>query len=147
MLNIHKRLGTQTPVAIDAGVTLTYEQREKGRLKATSDSGEEVRLFLERGRPLAVGEVLKSECGRHLQVKGAFEATVIARCDDWPTFARACYHLGNRHTKVEVGERWLRIQPDHVLEAMLHGLGLSTEAEMAVFNPESGAYSHGHHHH
>ncbi|MFG1495306.1 urease accessory protein UreE [Saccharospirillum sp. HFRX-1] len=147
MLNIHERLGTQTPVDSEAGITLTFEQREKGRLRVFADSGEEVRLFLERGRPLAVGEILKSECGRHLQVKGALEATVIARCDDWLTFARACYHLGNRHTKVEVGERWLRIQPDHVLEDMLHGLGLTTEAEMAVFNPESGAYSHGHHHH
>lgn len=147
MLNIHERLGTHTPVDADAGVTLTYEQREKGRLKALTDNGEEVRLFLERGRPLAVGEVLKSECGRHLQVKGALEAVTLARATDWLSFSRACYHLGNRHTKVQVGELWLRIQPDHVLEDMLKGLGLSVESETAVFNPESGAYSHGHHHH
>jgi urease accessory protein len=65
-------------------------------------------------------------------------------------FARACYHLGNRHVKVQVGERWLRISPDHVLEQMLGQLGLRLEPEEAVFVPESGAYaggSHGHHHH
>lgn len=147
MLEINERLGHATPVSVDEAVTLTHEQREKGRLRATSDTGEEVRLFLERGRPLAVGEVLKSSCGRHLQVRGAIEEVVTATCDDWPTFARACYHLGNRHVKVEIGELWLRIKPDHVLEAMLIQLGLMTQPEDAVFNPESGAYAHGHHHH
>ncbi len=147
MLEINQRLGLAAINTLDGAITLTHDQREKGRLRIHTDSGEEVRLFLERGRPLAVGEILKSECGRHLQVRGAMEPVVTATCDDWHLFARACYHLGNRHVKIEVGERWLRIKPDHVLEAMLIQLGLMTQPEDAVFNPESGAYAHGHHHH
>jgi urease accessory protein len=49
--------------------------------------------------------------------------------------------------KLQVGERWLRIAPDHVLEALLQQLGLDLHHEQAVFIPESGAYHSGHHHH
>ena len=114
-----------------------------------------MRVFLERGKPLLVGEFLKTECGKIVQVQGALESVAHASCDDWHTFARACYHLGNRHVKLEVGERWLRIKPDHVLEEMIHLQGLLITHEEAVFVPESGAYkvggsghshSHGHDH-
>lgn len=147
MLEVFERLGTHCHEEVDQVVVLTHEQRDKGRLKLISESGEEVRVFLERGKPLQVGEFLKSTCGRYIRVQGAVEEVAHASCDDWHTFARACYHLGNRHTKVEVGERWLRIKPDHVLEEMLALLGLVISHEQTVFVPESGAYSHGHHHH
>ncbi len=147
MLEVTERIGMHCHEKIDAVVVLTHEQRERGRLKLTSKTGEEVRVFLERGKALHVGEYLKTECGKVIQVEGAMEAVAHASCEDWHTFARACYHLGNRHTKIEVGERWLRIKPDHVLEDMLHQIGLIVTHETSVFKPESGAYAHGHHHH
>ncbi|EAR61330.1 urease accessory protein UreE [Neptuniibacter caesariensis] len=147
MLEVYERLGTHCHEDVDSVVVLNHEQRDRGRLRLTSESGEEVRVFLDRGKPLLVGEYLKTNCGRFVKVEGAEEPVAHASCDDWHTFARACYHLGNRHTKMEVGERWLRIKPDHVLEEMLVQLGLVVSHEEAVFVPESGAYSHGHHHH
>ncbi len=147
MLEVYERLGTHCHEQVDSVVVLNHEQRDRGRLRLTSENGEEVRVFLDRGKPLLVGEYLKTTCGRYVKVEGAEEEVAHASCDDWHTFARACYHLGNRHTKIEVGERWLRIKPDHVLEEMLVQLGLVVRHEEAVFVPESGAYSHGHHHH
>ncbi|MCP4595654.1 urease accessory protein UreE [Neptuniibacter sp.] len=147
MLEVYERLGTHCHEQVDSVVVLNHEQRDRGRLRLTSENGEEVRVFLDRGKPLLVGEYLKTTCGRYVKVEGAEEEVAHASCDDWHTFARACYHLGNRHTKIEVGERWLRIKPDHVLEEMLVQLGLVVSHEEAVFVPESGAYSHGHHHH
>ena len=149
MIEIYERLGTDSVRPIDATVRLTHEQRDRGRLKLTSTDGEEVRVFLERGKPLLVGEYLRSQCGRIVQVEGAVEAVMEASCNDWRTFARGCYHLGNRHVKLQVGERWLRITPDHVLEEMLELLGLTITHTEAVFVPESGAYAsgHGHSHH
>lgn len=147
MLEVYERLGTHCHHEADSYVVLTHEQRDRGRLKLTSDKGEEVRIFLERGKPLQVGEFLKTTCGCYVKVVGAVEIVALASSDDWHTFSRACYHLGNRHTKIEVGERWLRIKPDHVLEEMLVQLGLVVSHEDAVFMPESGAYSHGHSHH
>ena len=147
MLEVYERLGTHCHEQVDSVVVLNHEQRDRGRLRLTSDNGEEVRVFLDRGKPLLVGEYLKTTCGRYVKVEGAEENVAHASCDDWHTFARACYHLGNRHTKMEVGELWLRIKPDHVLEEMLVQLGLVVSHEEAVFVPESGAYSNGHHHH
>ncbi len=145
-LEIYDRLGSATCDA-DETIVLTHEQRERGRIRTYAKSGSEVRIFLERGQPLAVNEILSSQCGKKIRVQGAVEPVVRASCDDWRTFSRACYHLGNRHVKLQVGDRWLRIQPDHVLEDMLRLLGLDLNHEDAVFEPESGAYKHANHHH
>lgn len=151
MLEVYERLGLHCHEPIAETIVLEHDQRNKGRLRLVSETGTEVRLFLERGKPLLVGEFLKAECGKIVQVKGAKESVAHASCDDWQTFSRACYHLGNRHVKVQVGERWLRIKPDYVLEEMIHLLGLVVTHENEVFEPESGAYSqaghsHGHSH-
>ena len=131
---------------IDDKVVLDSDIREKGRFKSISEQGIEVRVFLERGKTLAIGEVLKTECGKLITIVGAKEDVLKASCSDWETFSKACYHLGNRHVKIQVGERWLRIKPDYVLEEMLERLGLTIEKEQAVFMPESGAYAGGHSH-
>lgn len=146
MLNIYQRLGTHCHQEVYTSVVLSHEQRERGRLKLVGVNGEEIRVFLERGKPLLVGEYLQSDCDKIILIEGAEEEVAHASCDDWETFSKACYHLGNRHTKIQIGPRWLRIKPDHVLEEMLHLLGLVVSHEIAVFNPESGAYQHGHHH-
>lgn len=148
MLEVHERLGTQCKAPVDVRVILTHEQRDRGRMRLFSTDGEEVRLFLARGTPLLVGEYLRSQCGRLVLVEGAIEPVVIATCDDWEVFSRACYHLGNRHVKVQVGARSLRILPDHVLEEMLTLLGLTLQHAHHVFVPEQGAYTgHGGHSH
>lgn len=131
----------------DDSLVLDHDTRVKGRFKAISQNGIEVRVFLERGKTLQVGEALKTECGKYIQIIGATEALTEARCDHWDTFSKACYHLGNRHVKVQVGDRRLYIKPDYVLEDMLVGLGLSIHSRCEVFIPEDGAYKGGHHHH
>jgi len=147
MLEVYERLGELEQVTADALLPLTHDQREKGRLNAKATGDIETRLFLDRGKTLKVGEFLRSSCGKYVQITGATEPVVTAIAHDWQTFSRACYHLGNRHVKVQVGDCWLRMTRDHVLEDMLVLLGLSVHHEEAVFNPESGAYSgHGHQH-
>ncbi len=146
MLEVVERLGLDCDAAEFECIELNHEQRTRGRLRTVSTQGSEVGLFLERGRTLQVGEFLRSRCGMVLRIDGAEEDVAVARCDDWDTFSRACYHLGNRHVKVQIGSRWLAIVPDHVLEAMLQGLGMTLTRERHVFNPESGAYAHGHDH-
>ena len=148
MLEVYERLGTHCHEPVDAELVLDHLQRDKGRLRTLTADGLEVRIFLDRGKPLQVGEFLRTHCGKTLQVCGAMEPVVTASCDDWATFSRACYHLGNRHVKLQVGDRWLRITPDHVLEDLIKLLGLTINSEQAIFIPESGAYDgHGHQHH
>ncbi len=142
-LDVYERLGVAPDMIADQSVVLTHEQRDRGRLRLQSEKGVEVRVFLERGKPLLLGEKLRSQCGKIIEVKGAEEEVTYAHCHDWFTFSRACYHLGNRHVKMQIGELWLQMTPDHVLEEMLQLLGLTVERRQAVLVPESGAYSQG----
>jgi urease accessory protein len=60
---------------------------------------------------------------------------------------RVAYHLGNRHVPVQVGQSFLRIAEDHVLEELARKLGARVTHVEAPFEPEAGAYSGGHHQH
>lgn len=154
-MDVYEKAISHCHSPVDDVVVLNHEQRQKGRLKALTRSGSEIRIFLERGKPLEPGELLKTECGLVVEVNAAKEEVMQASCEDWTTFSRACYHLGNRHVKIQIGdskaegigERVLRITPDYVLQEMLEQLGLQVVTIHDVFVPESGAYSKGHHHH
>ena len=142
MLEVYQRLSSATGLDIYGEVELCHLQREKGRFKTAIFTGEAVGFFLERGNVLKVGDALISRCGRVLLVTAKKEDVVRASTDDWSQFSKACYHLGNRHVKVQIGEKWLRILPDHVLEEMLIGLNMALKHEKAAFVPEQGAYKH-----
>lgn len=125
---------------------LDFGYRTKSRLRGRLASGEEVGLFLPRGTILRGGQKLHARDGRIVEVVAAPEELLEVRCADAFELARAAYHLGNRHVAVELGEGWLRIQADHVLEGMLVGLGAEVLPLRAPFEPEAGAYAHGHQH-
>ena len=129
-----------------ARLELNFDARTKSRLRTRLADGEEVGLFLPRGTILRGGDRVQAQDGRVVEVVSAPEDLLEARCADAFALARAAYHLGNRHVAVQVGEGWLRIQADHVLETMLTGLGAQVQALSAPFEPEAGAYAHGHHH-
>ena len=138
------------PLPAAARLELDFSYRTKSRLRAKLVTGEEVGLFLPRGTVLRGGQKLAGRGGHIVEVVAAPEDLLEARCANPQALARAAYHLGNRHVAVEVGEDaaggWLRIQADHVLEAMLVGLGATVTALRAPFEPEAGAYAHGHPH-
>jgi urease accessory protein len=131
----------------DLTLTLPYELRQKSRLRARLDNGTEIGLLLPRGTVLRGGDCLKSETGEVILVKAADEVVSTVSEKDPALFARACYHLGNRHVPLQIGDGWLRYLHDHVLDDMLRGLGLQVGCEHAPFEPEAGAYGGGHHHH
>ena len=127
-------------------LVLPFELRAKSRLRTQLASGEEIGLFLPPGTLLRGGARLESNEGRIIEVVADQEPLLEAHCPDALLLARAAYHLGNRHVAVEVGEGWLRLQPDKVLGDMLRGLGVEVHEVRAPFEPEAGAYSHGHQH-
>ncbi|WP_372882020.1 urease accessory protein UreE [Psychromonas sp.] len=148
MLQVFERLDhTHNP--INDSITLDQDTRKKARIKGKTDQGREIGIFVERGHPLLVGEILKTECGLLIEVKGQAEEVSTAVAQDWLTFSKVCYHLGNRHTSLQIGELWVRFKPDHVLEELAEKYGLSINKTPAVFEPENGAYggrSHSHAH-
>ncbi len=131
----------------DATLTLTFEDRQKSRLRTRLDGGEEVGLMLPRGTVLHEGDCLETEDGRTVRVQAAEEPVSLVRSSDALLIARACYHLGNRHVALQIGTGCLCYQPDHVLDEMVRGLGLEVSHERAPFQPEPGAYhGQGHQH-
>lgn len=134
------------PRAATETLELDFGYRTKSRLRAKLGNGDEVGLFLPRGTILRGGQKLQARDGRVVEVVAAAEDLLEIRCTDAFELARAAYHLGNRHVAVQLGEGWLRIQTDHVLEGMLLGLGAEVVAITAAFEPEAGAYAHGHQH-
>jgi urease accessory protein len=139
MLKITQRF-TESPGAIADTLSLPYDLRKRGRFKACTENGQEVGIFIERGQVLNDGDLLLSDCGQVIQVIAQAESVITASTDDWLQFARVCYHLGNRHLPLQVGERWLRFQPDPVLQQLTELFGLTTVCEEAPFMPENGAY-------
>jgi len=144
MLVIESFATTDAPA--DARLVLPFEQRCRSRLRTRLESGEEAGLFLEPGTVLRDGARLAGNDGRIVLVVAAEEPLMHASCPDPKLLTRAAYHLGNRHVAVEIGAGWLRLQPDKVLAGMLQGLGVEVTQLDAPFEPEAGAYAHGHEH-
>ena len=148
MLELTERVDRGEP---GATLTLPLEKRIRSRQRVTLDDGTEAGVFLQRGQVLKEGDLLGSAGGLIVQVRAAAEPVSEVRCDDPLLLARACYHLGNRHMSVQIGQGLLRYQHDHVLDDMLRGLGLQPTFVEAPFEPEPGAYGgsaqgHGHSH-
>jgi len=128
---------------VDDWLDLPYELRCRSRFRTATRSGADIGVFLDRGLILDEGDVLIGNDGKRFGIAAANETVVTARAQDWLVFARAVYHLGNRHVAMQIGERWLRIQPDHVLEELIASFGLVVKREEQPFRPEGGAYSSG----
>ena len=149
MLEIRSRLETPLPpcdMRPKARLELPFELRQKSRLRARLDSGEEVAIMLPRGEVLRGGDLLAASDARVVEVIARPERLLHVVCDSPQALARAAYHLGNRHVPVQVGDGFLRLTADHVLEQMLKGLGARLTALDAPFEPEAGAYGAGHSH-
>jgi urease accessory protein len=145
-------LNQRTTAPATDSVALAYDERKRSRLKVKLTSGAEAGIFLERGDHLHGGDKLVAEDGSAVvEILAAPEKLIEAVADSSLLFARAAYHLGNRHVPVQIlptenGGK-LRFQTDHVLADMARGLGCTTSETEAPFQPESGAYgAHGGHH-
>ena len=122
-------------------ISLNFDERKRGRFKIITDSGMAAGIQIERGHVLRDGSVLSDLEGNQLIIAAAAEKVSTAYEAETRLFARACYHLGNRHVPLQVGEGFLRYQQDYVLDDMLRGLGLDVMQESASFEPENGAYA------
>ncbi|MGH8709350.1 MAG: urease accessory protein UreE [Burkholderiales bacterium] len=122
---------------------LPFASRQKSGVQVRLVSGEEVVLMLPRGEVLRGGDLVTASDGRVIEVLAEAEKLLHIESESLPKVA---YHLGNRHVPVQVGEGFLRIAADHVLEEMVQKLGAKVKEIEAPFEPEAGAYAGGHQH-
>jgi urease accessory protein len=111
----------------------------------TGERGTIFLLDLPQAVALRDGDGLVLDDGSVIRVTGKPEPLVEIVVRTPQELARLAWHIGNRHIDVQVVGDRLRIRRDHVLEAMLRGLGAQLTPVEAPFDPEPGAYA-GHAH-
>jgi urease accessory protein len=137
--------------AIDR-VVLDADERFRRRIVLTGESGSRFLLDFAEATPLRDGDGLLLDDGTIVAVTAKPELLVdVSPGDGWgdgatgaDALARLAWHLGNRHTEVEIARDKLRMRRDHVLEDMLARLGAVLTLVEAPFEPERGSYRHGH---
>jgi urease accessory protein len=128
-------------------VVLGFDDRHRRRMSMTGTRGLTFLLDLENAVALRGGDALVLEDGRLIEVVAAPEPLAEIRCSDPQHLVRVAWHLGNRHLPTQIMLKGLRIRRDHVIEAMVKGLGARIIEIEAPFDPEGGAYAGGGHAH
>jgi urease accessory protein len=129
---------TETPADT---VVLDFDDRHRRRMAMTGTRGLEFLLDLENAVALRGGDALVLEDGRLVEVVAAAEPLVEIKGSDPHHLIRVAWHLGNRHLPTQIMPKALRIRRDHVIEAMVKGLGARVIEIEAPFDPEGGAYA------
>jgi urease accessory protein len=128
-------------------VVLDFDDRHRRRMAMTGTRGLEFLLDLESAVALRGGDALVLEDDRLVEVVAAPESLIEIKGSDPHHLIRVAWHLGNRHLPTQIMPKGLRIRRDHVIEAMVKGLGARVVEIEAPFDPEGGAYAgsaHGH---
>ncbi len=120
-------------------IRLDYDGRLLRRKRLVTAGGRAVLLDLAELTDLSHWAGLALDDGSEVALVAAEEAVLVVRGD----LARLAWHVGNRHTPCQFDGGALVIREDHVLRAMLEGLGAVVVAEVRAFRPEGGAYGHG----
>jgi urease accessory protein len=122
-------------------IVLDFDDRHRRRMAMTGTRGLEFLLDLENAVALRGGDALVLDDNRLIEVVAAPEPLAEIRCNDPHHLVRVAWHLGNRHLPTQIMAKALRIRRDHVIEAMVKGLGARVIEIEAPFDPEGGAYA------
>jgi urease accessory protein len=138
--------GTWDAAAEIDRVLIDFDRRHRRRILLQTEQGREVLLDLPQAVRLRDGDGLAID-GHVVRVCAKREPLLEIHAHDAAALVRIAWHLGNRHLPVQLlGDR-IRVRADHVIEAMVRGLGGHLHAVEAPFDPEPGAYAVGVHHH
>ncbi|MGE0259019.1 MAG: urease accessory protein UreE [Alphaproteobacteria bacterium] len=141
---VHTRGHWPDEAAIDT-VTLTFLDRHRRRIRLVADSGTPFLLDLARAQRMNDGDGLELDNGTYIRVRAAAEP-VIEIAAGPAELLRIAWHLGNRHLPLQALDDRLRIRADHVIAALIEGLGGRVTWRDVPFDPEIGAYAAGHSH-
>lgn len=141
-----KPSGQWDAVAAIDRVTLDAGDRNRRRIVLAGEQGTQFMLDFPAPVTLRDGDGLVLDDGSIVAVAGAPEQLLEVCAHNALDTVRLAWHLGNRHTDVQIVGDHIRLRRDHVLENMLRGLGAHVSQLDAPFDPEP-ASPHGHHHH
>ncbi len=132
------------PVAFDTAV-LAHDERHLRRKTIALARGDRLLVDFAETVVLEGGDVLVLGDGRHAEIVAAEEELYDIRGRDRLHVSELAWHIGNRHLAAQIEEDRIVIMRDHVIRAMLEGLGAQVREIAEPFSPLRGAYS-GHRH-
>src|SRR5260370_5604356 len=116
-------------------VVLDADERHRRRIVLTGENGTKFLLDLDRAAALKDGDGLVLEDDSIVAVAGRPEPLVEIEAQSPLELVRLAWHLGNRHTQVEIVGGKLRIRRDRVLASIVAGLGAKLIPLEAPFDP------------
>lgn len=129
-------------------IVLEHDERRLRRKLLVLQHGGEVMVDFPQTVTLADRSALQLEDGRLVEVIAADELLYEVRATSPAHLVRLAWHIGNRHTSAQLEDGRILIKRDHVLKAMLEGLGATVTPVREPFDAEHGAYhSHADHGH
>ncbi|MEJ5018390.1 urease accessory protein UreE [Ochrobactrum vermis] len=133
--------------AVPAGhAVLERDERHLRRKAIVLDDGEKVLVDFAEPVVLEHGDRLVLDDGREIEIRAASEELYEIRGRNPLHTAELAWHIGNRHLAAQIEIDRIFILRDHVIKAMLEGLGATVMDVTAIFSPLRGAYSGGHSH-
>jgi urease accessory protein len=141
-----KRAGEWDAASAADRVVLDAAGRHRRRVVLSAEGG--ASFLLDEPQPVLLreGDGLVLDNGAIVQVVGESEPLLELSMRTPLEFVRLAWHLGNRHTDVQIAGGRLRIRCDHVLEDMAARLGAVVRRIDAPFDPEAGDAHGGHRH-
>lgn len=127
-------------------IVLAQDERHVRRKVVPLGHGEKILFDFPEARVLGDGDVLILDDGRHVGIRAAEEELFDIRGRDALHLAELAWHIGNRHLAAQIEPQRILILRDHVIRAMLEGLGATVSDVFEPFSPLRGAYSGGHGH-
>ena len=136
-----RRAGLWNPAAALDRVVLDAGDRHRRRLVLKGERGTDFMLDLDEAGALRDGDGIVLDDGALVLVAGEAEPLLEIAAPTPLGLIRLAWHLGNRHTDVQVVGDRLRIRHDHVLKEMVCGLGATVAQVDAPFDPEGGSHA------
>ncbi|BCP54804.1 hypothetical protein K32_34210 [Kaistia sp. 32K] len=125
---------------------LPHDERHLRRRAIELVDGRKVLVDLAEPVVLEADDRLVIEDGGEIVVAAAYEPLYEIYGKDPVHLMELAWHIGNRHLAAAIEPTRILILRDHVIKAMLEGLGARVKDIVAQFNPVRGAYSgHGEH--
>jgi urease accessory protein len=127
---------------------LPHDERHLRRRAIELVDGRKVLVDLGEPVVLATDDRLVTDEGGEIVIAAAYEPLYEIFGRDPVHLSELAWHIGNRHLPAAIEASRILILRDHVIKAMLEGLGARVKDIVAQFEPVRGAYSgHGEHAH
>jgi urease accessory protein len=140
------RYGEWSGTAWDITV-LAHDERHLRRKVLRLEHGDDLLVDLEAAVALNHGDALVLDNGKLVEVIAGEEELLEVLPQNAVHLSELCWHIGNRHLAAQIEEKRVLVLNDHVIKAMLEGLGARVHIVSEPFHPARGAYSgHGHAH-